>query len=130
MDTLSQATVSHPTTELRECPTQQSHSSVSLSYLSCSVPPSSPVKGDTHTQASVPPYNRAKGDTLTQAALSHQAKVYTLTQIAAVQLRGTLLPKLQCPTQQSSQGGLSNPGYSVQHHLTPMNFGQLTDIII
>ena len=61
----------------------------------------------------VPSYSRAKRDTLTQATLSHQAKVYTLTQAAAVQLRETLLPRLQCPTQQSSWGGHSNPGYNV-----------------
>ena len=36
---------------------------------------------------SVPPFNLAKGGTLTQATLSHQAKMYTLTQAAAVQLR-------------------------------------------
>ena len=75
-------------------------------------PPNSPAKEDTLTQA-VPPYNRAKGGTLTHATLSHQAKIYTLTHAAAVQLRGTLLPRLQCPTQQSSQGGHSNPVYSV-----------------
>ena len=61
----------------------------------------------------VPPYNQAKGGTLTQATLSHQAKIYTLTQAAAVRLRGTLLPRLQCPTKQSSQGGHSDPGYNV-----------------
>ena len=37
-----------------------------------------------------PPYHWAKEDTLTQATLSHQAKVYTLTYAAAIQLRGTL----------------------------------------
>ena len=37
-----------------------------------------------------PPYHWAKGDTLTQATLSRQAKVYTLTYAAAVQLRETL----------------------------------------
>ena len=43
------------------------------------------------TKATVPPpYHRAKGDTLTRATLSHQAKVYTLTHAAAVQLTGTL----------------------------------------
>ena len=39
---------------------------------------------------SVPPYNQAMGDALTQATLSHQAKVYTLTQVTAVQLKETL----------------------------------------
>ena len=37
-----------------------------------------------------PPYHWAKEDTLTQATLFHQAKVYTLTYAAAVQLRGAL----------------------------------------
>ena len=32
----------------------------------------------------VSPYNQAKWDTLTQATLSHQAKVFTLTQTASV----------------------------------------------
>ena len=67
-DTLTQATVSHPTFQLR---------------------------GHSDPDYSVPPYNQTKG-ALTQATLSHQAKVYTPTQAAAVKLRGH-----------------SNPGYSV-----------------
>ena len=46
-------------------------------------------------------------------SMSHQAKVYALTQAAAINLRETLLPRLQCSIQLSSQGGHSNPGYSV-----------------
>ena len=82
--TLTQATMSHPTDQLR----------------------------GTLTQATVShPTTKLRG-ALTQATLSHQAKVHTRTQAAAVQLRG-LLPRLECPTQQSSQGGHSDPGYSV-----------------
>ena len=92
-----EATVSHPTTEIRG----DSITKASLSHQ---------AKVYTLTQA---PYNQAKGSTLTQATLSHQAKVHTLTQAAAVQLSGSLLPRLQCPTQKSSQGGHSDPGYSV-----------------
>ena len=65
------------------------------------------------TQAECPHYYRAKGDTLTQTTLSHQTKVYTLTHAAAVQLTGTLLPRLQCPTQHTRQGRHSVPGYSM-----------------
>ena len=72
-----------------------------------------------------PPHNWAKGDALTEATLFHQAKVYTLTQAAAVQLKGTLQPSLQCPTQQSSQGGHSDPGY-MSHPTTELRGDTLT----
>ena len=96
--------MSHPTTELRGTITQATLSQAKVYTLTqaaaaklrghsnpgYSVPPNSPAKGDTPLHATVHPYNLAKGDTPTQATLSHQVKVYTLTQAAAVQLRGTL----------------------------------------
>ena len=61
--------------------------------------------GHSYPGFSVPPNSQAEGDTLTPATVSHPT----------VQLSRTLLPRLQCPTQQSSWGH-SNPGFSVLYN--------------
>ena len=102
-DTFTQAPMSHPTVQPR---------------------------GHSGPGYSVPSNNRAKGDTLTQAPVSHQSDAHSYQGSNVPPgygvhsypgsivppnspTKGTLWPRLQCPTQQSSQGGHSDPGYSV-----------------
>ena len=108
-DSLTHAKVSHPTALLR------GHSNPGIS-----IPHNSPELLEEHSSLgySVPPSNLAKVDTLSQATVSHlttelRGTLFPKLVSHPTQLRQTLLPRLQCPTQQSSKGGHSYPGYSV-----------------
>ena len=71
-----------------------------------SVPPNSPAKTDSLTQASVSPHphnSRAKEDTIAQAT------VITPNSPAMVD---SVIPRLQSGPQQSCNGGHSKPGHS------------------